>query len=173
MNKFLGWLVLFFLLLTSIPVLLFTGWIVPAKVLGVITVLLLSFSVRFWLYKTKKEFDPQERIRLNLNDRFWMKREFSFYNQMSSADKKIFEDRVGVLLSKIPICDSSGELIKDRVLALRVAANVVINCWDVGQYMSIMPSAVILESEIWDEQMMSLKSQEGVIVLSMDSFCIK
>jgi hypothetical protein len=168
MNKFFGWLIVFFLLLFTIPVFLMMGWIVPAKILGVITVLLLSFSVRLWLYRTKKEYDPKERIRMNLNDRFWMKKEFPFYNSMNSSDKKIFEDRVGVFLSKVPVCYSSGELLKDRTLALRTAAHLLITIADSDEFIRLLPTAIIIEDECWDDRMALLRTQDGVMVLSKD-----
>ena len=173
MNKFVGWILLFFLLLITIPFLLILGLVVPAKIAGVITVLALSFSVRYWLYRTKKEFDPKERIRINLNDRFWMKKEFIFYNEMSPANKKIFEDRIGIILSKVPMCLSSGELIIDRTLALRLAAHLLNGAQDADIFMLQLPAAVILESDSWDERMNLLRNQENVQFVSKDSLGIK
>ena len=166
MNKFVGWILLFFLLLIAIPLLLVLGWVVPAKILGVLTVLALSFSVRYWLYRTKKEFDPKERIRINLNDRFWMKKEFIFYNEMSQANKKIFEDRIGIILSKVPMCLSSGELITDRALALRLAVHLLNGAQDPEMFMLQLPAAVILESDSWDERIHLLRNQENVCLVS-------
>ena len=173
MNKFVGWILLFFLLLIAIPLLLVLGWVVPAKILGVLTVLALSFSVRYWLYRTKKEFDPKERIRINLNDRFWMKKEFIFYNEMSQANKKIFEDRIGIILSKVPMCLSSGELITDRSLALRLAAHLLNGTQEPEMFMLQLPAAVILESDSWDERIHLLRNQENVCLVSKGTLKIK
>jgi len=170
MNRFYGWLLLFFVLLITIPLLLVIGWIVPAKILGVLTVLMLSFSVRIWLYRTKKQYDPKERVRLNLNDRFWMKREFQFYNQLSSKDRVAFEDRLGIFLSRVPVCYSSGELVKDRTSAIRIATHVLLKYQNFEDDRLHLPTAIIIESDIWDDRMNSLRTQEGVIVLLSSAY---
>ena len=168
MNKFFGWILLFFFLLLAIPILLLNGSTVAAKLLGVVTVLVLSFSVRFWLYQTKKAYNPKERIRISLNDRFWMNKEISSYNSMSVADKRIFEDRIGILLSKVPICLSSGELLHDRQIAFKVAAFVLKDAGGTDEFPFNLPSALILESGRWDENMKTLSNQPNVKVLSID-----
>jgi hypothetical protein len=170
MNKFIGWLFFFFLLLITIPVLLFFGWVLPAKILGVFTVLLLSFSVRFWLYRTKKEFDPKERVRLNLNDRFYMKRELPFYPNMNATDQKALEDRMGVLLSRVPICLSSGELLHQRMKALKVAA-IVVNEIGLGKdLIGSLPNTVIIETDTWSKNMLELKSQSNVRIIRREEY---
>lgn len=105
---------------------------------------------------------------MNLNDRFWMKKEFPFYNSMNSSDKKIFEDRVGVFLSKVPVCYSSGELLKDRTLSLRTAAHLLITIADSDEFIRLLPTAIIIEDECWDDRMALLRTQDGVMVLSKD-----
>jgi len=103
MKKFFVWVLFFFVLLVSIPLLMFSGYFLIAKLIGVMTVVLLSLALRLWMYKTKKEYNPIERVKINLNDRFWLSKHITFYNQLSSTDKIIFEDRVGIFLSRVPI----------------------------------------------------------------------
>ncbi len=152
----------------AIPVSLFFGWVTLAKIVGVFTVMLLSFSIRFWLNKTKKVYEPKERIRINLNDRFWMKRELVSYNKLNTPDKKVLEDRIGVLLSKVPICQSSGELIRDREMALRIAVHILNNMCFSEDFPLNLPKAVILDVDNWHESMNLLRNQTNVSVVSSE-----
>lgn len=170
MNRFYGWLLTFFFLLFSIPFFLWVGCIALAKVIGVLTVMLLSFSVRFWLYQTRKEYNPKERIRINLNDRFWMKSELAYYRNMNSSERTAFEDRIGILLARVPISYSSGELILDRKCALRVASHVINDLSVFVESAPALPLAIILDSGTWVEQMSSLRATEGVMVLPANLF---
>jgi hypothetical protein len=152
-----------------IPVMLLLGWVVPAKIIGVVTVVLLSISVRYWLYNTKKEFDPKERIRINLNDRYWMQRELPFYNALDKNNKRMFEDRMGVFLARVPVCLSSGELLMDRQKALKIAATLVKEI-DVKEELShCLPAAVIVEMDTWVPSMQDLRLQENVKVITLSS----
>ena len=165
MKKFLISILLFFILLISIPVLIVTGLNLAAKIVGVVLVLTLSISVRYWMYRTKREFNPKERIRININDQFWMRNELSFYADLSPRDKKVFENRMGMVLSKVPICFSSGELLLDRQLALRIAASMIKDSDLTHEFAQQLPDAIIVEGNFWNNTMEELRSQANVVVI--------
>jgi membrane protease YdiL (CAAX protease family) len=130
MKKFFVWVLLFFVLLVSIPLLMFSGYFLIAKLIGVMTLVLLSLALRIWMYKTKKEYNPIERVKINLNDRFWLSKHITFYNQLSSIDKIIFEDRVGIFLSRVPIIFSSNQKVTSKEDAMLVASSAICAFWN-------------------------------------------
>ena len=169
MKRFLISIILFLVFLISIPLLLGIGWNVAAKIMGVVIVVSLSISIRYWMYRTKMEYNPMERVRINLNDRFWMRKELSFYSALGPSDKKSFEDRIGVVLSKVPIFLSSGELLFDRQSALRVVASIVqASDWS-NELHQQLPNAIIIEGDFWVKTMEELSAQTNVKVLKLDS----
>ncbi|MFO0494103.1 MAG: hypothetical protein ACK50Y_01105 [Flavobacteriia bacterium] len=130
MKKFLFWILLFFFLLVSIPMLMYGGYYLFAKLVGVITVVVLSLSLRLWMYKTKKVYNPIERVKINLNDRFWLSKHISFYSQLSNTDKIIFEDRVGIFLSRIPVVFYSNREVTSKEDAMLVASSAICAYWN-------------------------------------------
>jgi hypothetical protein len=109
---------------------MFGGYFLIAKLVGVITVVVLSLALRLWMYKTKKEYNPIERVKINLNDRFWLSKHISFYNQLSNTDKIIFEDRVGIFLSRIPVILYSNRKVTSKEEAMLVASSAIIAYWN-------------------------------------------
>ena len=97
MKKFRYWIVWFLIALCVIPICLTNGFIVVAKIIGVATVVTLVIALRIWLYRTKKEFNPIEQVKINTNDRFELKRAFTIYNSLTENERSIFESRLGLL----------------------------------------------------------------------------
>lgn len=126
-NRFLGWLIWFAGCLVSVPVLIMFNQIGLAKVIGVLTVISLVIALRIWLNRSKKEFNPIEIIKINANDRFYLKSICAIYNSFSNADKLAFESRIGLFLAKSKVYSQSDLSREDyiKISALFVWAN-----WD-------------------------------------------
>lgn len=148
MKKFLFPIVVFTLLLFAIPFLLAFDFYSVAKIFGILVVILFSFSIRFWLHRTRKEFNPRERVRLNLNDRYWMRNELENYSKLSIEDQKAYEDRIGIFLSNVPIVLSSGKLYTDRRKAILLASKFVDHIGFSRDLRSQLPVGVVLDEEI-------------------------
>ncbi len=101
MKKFIPWVLLFAMLLTSIPLLILSGYYTLAKIIGFIVVILTTLSIRYWITKANKNKILKGTVVLNVNDRFEMDQLLPVYKTMSGSEKKNFERNVCVILSDI------------------------------------------------------------------------
>jgi hypothetical protein len=101
MKKFIIWIAVFALLLTSIPLLILLDYYLLAKILGFIVVILTTVAIRFWIAKANKSKILKGTVVLNVNDRFELEQLLPIYKTMSGIHKKNFERNVSVLLSDL------------------------------------------------------------------------
>ncbi len=109
MKRFLSLLIPIVLLLIAVPILLNNGLIVPAKVVGVVLILLTTISLRVWLRRALKEKLSMDAVKFNVNHRYYLNEISSIYRNMSKADKKVLEKRMGKLLSDLQFDDTTKE----------------------------------------------------------------
>lgn len=128
LKRFGPWIGLFVLLLGSIPVFIRNEQMGLAKVVGVVTIVSISVALWIWRQQTLRKSDKKARIVLNLNDRFWFEHHIPFYRQLKPAERKIFEDRVGLFLAEIRITEVDKE-VPDKETCYYVAASAVIAYW--------------------------------------------
>lgn len=128
MKKYLFWIIFFASLLALIPVLIYVEQLTLAKIVGILTILSFSFALRRWLFLAKKNKGRADKINLNANDRYFLEKEIVFYEELSSADKRIFEDRITLFLTDIIVTEIDKE-VPDRETCLLVAASAVITFW--------------------------------------------
>tara|TARA_B100000508_G_scaffold141026_1_gene145232 strand:+ start:5576 stop:6445 length:870 start_codon:yes stop_codon:yes gene_type:complete len=127
-KPFIPWIILFALLLGSIPVILSYKGVTVAKTIGVLVVVSIIAALWIWRINTRRKSDRNERVKLTTNDRFWLKDHIPFYNGLSNEDKKIFEDRIGIFLADITITEI-GEEVANKSTCLYVACSAVIAYW--------------------------------------------
>lgn len=127
-SSFGPWILLFFVLLGSIPLILHYKGIALAKIIGVVTVIAVIGALWYWRINTRRKSDRNERVLMTTNDRFWLRDHIPFYNGLSQDDKKTFEDRLGIFLADITITEI-GEEIPDKSTCLYVASSAVIAYW--------------------------------------------
>jgi Mlc titration factor MtfA (ptsG expression regulator) len=125
---FRKWIILFVLLLAAVPALIVLHQIVWAKLTGILVVVLTAVAIRRWLFQATKAKNKPGKIALNTNDRFWFSEHIPFYNRLSRADKKCFEDRVGLFLADVIITEV-GQEVPGRETCLYVACSAVIAFW--------------------------------------------
>lgn len=118
MKRFLSLLIPIVLLLIAVPVLLENGFIVPAKIAGVILILLTTISLRVWLRRALKEKLSLDAVKFNVNHRHYLNEVSPIYRRMSNGEKKVLEKRMGKLLSNLQFDDTTrAELNVDEMLA--------------------------------------------------------
>lgn len=127
-SRFKAWLLVFFLLLATIPLLLISNQIFFAKLLGVIFVTLISIALWRWRTQTVRDIVRVSRIKMTLNEKFWLDRHIPFYYNLSKSDKKIFEDRIGLFLAEIRITEIDKE-VPEKDVCLYVASAAIIAYW--------------------------------------------
>ena len=127
-KRFGPWIILFVLLLGSIPLLILNDEISLAKFVGFVTIVGVTIALWIWRKQTSNMSDKKPRVILNLNDRFWFERHIPFYKKLSKKDRRTFEDRVGLFLSEIRITETGKEL-PEKETCFFVASSAVIAYW--------------------------------------------
>jgi len=164
MKRFFWWILLFFILLVLIPVFAFIGQLVLAKMVGVFTVLTLSIALWIWKNQSAKLSGVKNRIRLNLNDRFWLNQNCPFYASLSSQDKVVFADRIGLFLGNNAIFHHQEiQLVKEDYIA--IASSHVISTWNTFNDLTNTFSEVYLINNTLDNNEFR---KENRIVLHVD-----
>jgi hypothetical protein len=126
--NFSYWIIVFVLLLASIPILTMNEQKNLAKVVGIFTVVLTAFAIRRWLYFANKSKGRPSKINLNINDRYWLIENIDFYKNLSKSERKIFEDRIALFVTDVIITEI-GKDVPDREVCLYVASSAVVTFW--------------------------------------------
>ena len=178
--RFIFWLVIFGVMLMVIPLFLILHLTVLAKITGVVVVVLISIALRLWRLQTLAKRNKVLRIKMTLNERFWLERHVAFYYFLSKSDKIVFEDRIGLFLAEIIITEK-GKEIPEKSTCLLVAASSIIAFWDLpfwdyGDLREVMVySDEVLGQEnttIEGEVTKSENSQEGsnsILIMSLSA----
>lgn len=128
MKRFFPWVVLFLVLLTGIPFLLKMEGAALAKGLGVLVVVAIVSALWYWRIQTRKISPRNQRIKLNVNDKYWLQENIPFYATLGKNSKQVFEDRVGIFLADVRITEI-GKDVAEKETCLYVASSAVIAFW--------------------------------------------
>jgi Mlc titration factor MtfA (ptsG expression regulator) len=128
MKRFLPWIALFLVLLAGIPLLLKSDGVNLAKSLGVMVVVAIVAALWFWRIQTRRISPRNQRIKLNINDKYWLQEKIPFYATLGKESKQIFEDRIGIFLADVRITEIGSES-PEKETCLYVASSAVIAFW--------------------------------------------
>lgn len=126
--SYLLWILLFLILLASIPVLLKNNGVNTAKIVGFLVVVAIITALWYWRYEIRKKSPRNERIKLNTNDVYWLEKNISFFAKLPKKDRKIFLDRIGIFLADIQITEVDKE-VAEKETCLYVASSAIIAYW--------------------------------------------
>jgi Mlc titration factor MtfA (ptsG expression regulator) len=120
----------------------------------VIVIVTLSIALWFWRTRTLRDIKRKARIQFNLNDRFWLMNNISFYKELSNSEKKIFEDRLGLFLAEIKITEIGKEL-PEKSTCFYVGSSAIITFWGLPYWnygdlseVLVYPENFTMENEI-------------------------
>lgn len=117
MKKYVGYLVVFAILLVMIPVLAMNGLLMAAKILGFILVIAVSVALRIWLINARKGKYRLDAVKLNVNDRYFLTAEFDHYKNATSKERKQMEQTLGFILGNTKFgVSESKELTREDCL---------------------------------------------------------
>lgn len=107
--RFPIWLTVIFFTLFSIPVLVYFDLLTLAKISGVVTVVLTSIALRFWMSVAKHKTESVSRVPITKNDIFDLKRIFPYFNQLSSNEQIELQDKIALTLARFRFINELGE----------------------------------------------------------------
>lgn len=117
MKKYVGYLVVFAILLVMIPVLAMNGLLLAAKILGFILIIAVSVALRIWLINARKGKYRMDAVKLNVNDRYFLTAEFDHYKNATSKERKQMEQTLGFILGNTKFgVSESKELTREDCL---------------------------------------------------------
>ena len=124
--RFPLWLTVIFFTLFSIPLFVFFGLLTLAKISGVLTVVLTSIALRYWMRIAKMKSESISRVPITKNDIFDLKRKFPFFNQLSSSKQIEMQDQIGLVLARFRFIDESGEHYS-KLNSIQIAIYIVLS----------------------------------------------
>jgi hypothetical protein len=101
-----------------VPIFLFLNQIVLAKLFGFSSLIIVSLALLFWKSVSRKRNQVKNRIVLNANDRFWLQKNISFYNKLTSEDRQVIENRIGLFLVQTEVTSKIDDKYQLIYLAL-------------------------------------------------------
>lgn len=117
MKKYVGYLVVFAILLVMIPVLAMNGLLLAAKILGFILIIAVSVALRIWLINARKGKYRMDAVKLNVNDRYFLTAEFDHYKNATSKERKQMEQTLGFILGNTKFdVEGANELTREDCL---------------------------------------------------------
>ena len=127
-SRFTAWITVFILLLIFIPVLLTSSFVLLAKILGITLVVLVSIALWIWRTQSVRGLVKTSRIRMTINEKFWLDHHIPFYHDLSKSEQRIFEDRIGLFLAEIKITQI-GKEVPEKEVCLYVSSSAIIAFW--------------------------------------------
>lgn len=121
------WISVLFFLVFSVPFLLASNFIFLAKLNGVLSLLVLLVALNFWKKVSRNRNKVKTRIELTVNDTFYLKNQFQWFNLLSKENQRIIENRIGLFLGYTKI-NSSINICRDQFL--KFALFDVLLYWD-------------------------------------------
>mgnify|MGYP000314132473 CR=1 FL=1 len=111
MRHYIKWIIIFALLLLSVPVLIIAGYVFLAKLLGIVLVVLVSVAIRFWVGRANKMTKAASVIKLNADNRFVIDKYYPAYKSMSNKERLEFESEIIYILQQVLFDDNQKEAI--------------------------------------------------------------
>jgi hypothetical protein len=131
--RFLKWIVLFVLLLATIPVLINMNYVGFAKFLGIILIFSITIALMIWRNQTATMNNKSSRIAITINEKHWLRDNVQFYRALQNNDKQVFEDRIALFLSEVQVAEL-GVNDPDKDLFLMLASSVSMSTWGLPYY---------------------------------------
>lgn len=123
------WVPLLFLLLALVPIFITTGFVLIAKISGILCLFSLLIALWYWKVVAKNLNIKTVPVSINLNDAYFLERNLLCYKSLNSSDKKTFNSRMGLFLAEIKAQNTSTAIISKEDW-LTLASIIVILFWD-------------------------------------------
>lgn len=111
MRHYIKWIIIFALLLISVPVLIIVEYVLLAKLIGIVLVVLVTIAIRLWVGRANKMTKATTIIKLNADNRFIIDKYYPSYKSMSNKARLEFESEIIYLLQHVLFDDAQNEEI--------------------------------------------------------------
>lgn len=111
MRHYIKWIIIFAVLLISVPILIIAEYVLLAKLIGIILVLLVTIAIRLWVGRANKMTKATTVIKLNADNRFIIDKYYPSYKSMPNKARLEFESEIIYLLQHVLFDDAQNEVI--------------------------------------------------------------
>lgn len=111
MRQYIKWIIIFAVLLISVPILIIAEYVLLAKLIGIILVLLVTIAIRLWVGRANKMTKATTVIKLNADNRFIIDKYYPSYKSMPNKARLEFESEIINLLQHVLFDDAQNEVI--------------------------------------------------------------
>jgi hypothetical protein len=174
--RFPLWLTVIFFTLFSIPILVVYEYLTLAKIAGVVTVVLTTIAIRYWLIVARQKTGVIDKVPLTKNDLFDLKRLFPYFNHLSNSEITVYKDKIGLVLSRNRFLDDKGEHLS-KLNSIQLAFFIVLidlkNPISINNCLIIDSSSIISQSFNQDQTVIyyplgQLLDEKSLFDLSFD-----
>jgi hypothetical protein len=174
--RFPLWLTVIFFTLFSIPILVVYEYLTLAKIAGVVTVVLTTIAIRYWLRVARQKTGVIDKVPLTKNDLFDLKRLFPYFNHLSNSEITVYKDKIGLVLSRNRFLDDKGEHLS-KLNSIQLAFFIVLidlkNPISINNCLIIDSSSIISQSFNQDQTVIyyplgQLLDEKSLFDLSFD-----
>ena len=113
---FFGWITILFVLIFSVPLLIYSDLIILAKLSGVLSILVLLVALSFWKQVSRKRNKIKDRVVLTVNELYWIDKHIFWFKLLSREEQTIIKNRIGIFLAYTKIAVQDDD--KNRLLYL-------------------------------------------------------
>lgn len=158
-HRFPLWISVFFLLIFSIPFFAYFGFLQIAKIIGVISLLLVIFALRFWLITSKRNSSKRERFVLNRNQQFELERKYYFLKYIDPSLKQTLFHRTGLLLAELIFMNEEKEITSTEIIEIAFNCSIILSDYD---YQNFNDLKVTIGRSSNKENQLSLSEIESI-----------
>ncbi len=123
MKRYIGVVATFALILVGIYFLVKGGYVLPAKILGILLVLSFSFMIRFWMKRLSRMKTAPDSIKLTINHKYELKNASPWYSRLAKSEKHEVDMRLRKLLPQLKFNNELKEV--DQYEALLVSLYII------------------------------------------------
>ena len=90
--------------------------------------LFVPIILNFWLKRSSKKKKILNRIKISVNEKFWLDKHVLFYRQLSKVEQKVFEDRIALFIANIKISNVNDDILEKEEYLI-IASSAIIAFW--------------------------------------------
>lgn len=162
MKKYYGAVIAFALILIGIYLLVKTGYVLPAKILGILLVVSVSFMIRLWMKRLSKMKTAPDSIKLTINHKYELKNASPWYSRLAKAEKHEVDMRLRKLLPQLRFNNELKEVDQDE--ALLVSLYIIMANYT-QDYQSCVNKSVQIVADIEDSSALFDKNRGVKVVI--------
>lgn len=107
-----------------VPFNIYLGNILVAKLFGVLSLVLVLFSLKYWFTVLRRKSNKPSVVRLNTNDIFLLNKNFPFITHWKESDRKSAFSRAGSVLAEVEMFKDGNPIERNEAIEISFVIGV-------------------------------------------------